>query len=259
MPKKYSVDAVVVKVKDWKSKEDAKFFTLFTQEKGRIEAVAFGLGKMKNDLGGSLQFFHLLNCELVEGDKIDTIRDAKIIHQFKKFQSDLDAIAYGSILCEVVSEIFPKEQPEPEVFDLILKAFETSEKRNVRVATLIAGFQIMEHSGMQLSFSTCTHCHKTLHGDEFFNINEGGGLCHDCAADLREVLPQTRIYRESTRILIENFLAFDWQDNSQLNIDSISLFHTEKLFRMYVESMVGFQMNSYKFLDLIKKIPSPSK
>lgn len=253
MAKRYSVDALVVKVKDWRGKDDAKFFTLFTRERGRIEACAFGLGKMRGDLAGALQFFHRLDMEIVEGEKIDTIRDAKITHAFKIFRNDLDAIAYGSVLCEVVSEIFPREQPEPEVFDLLLKAFDSCEQRNVRISTLIAGFQIMEYSGSQLHFSNCASCGKNLKGDEFFNIAEGGALCRDCATRLRERIPQTFVYREGTRILIEDFLAFDWNPDSRLSIDSISLHHASKIFRLHVESLVGFPLNSYKFLDTIKK------
>ena len=253
MANRYAVDALVVKVKDWRGKDDAKFFTLFTRERGRIEACAFGLGKMKGDLAGALQFFNRLDVEIVEGDRVDTIRDAKITHSFKIFRNDLDAIAYGSILCEVVSEIFPREQSEPEVFDILLNAFKTCENRNVRVSVAIAGFQIMEHSGSQLLFSNCAYCHQQIQGNAFFNISEGGALCRDCATQLREYTPQTFVYRESTRILIENFLAFDWNDESRLSVDSISLYHAEQIIRRHIESLVGFQLNSYKFLEMIQK------
>ncbi|MBR1420596.1 MAG: DNA repair protein RecO [Selenomonadaceae bacterium] len=253
MAKRYSVDALVVKVKDWRGKDDAKFFTLFTRERGRIEACAFGLGKMKGDLAGALQFFNRLDVEIVEGDRVDTIRDAKITHAFKIFRNDLDAIAYGSILCEVVSEIFPREQPEPEVFDILLNAFETCENRNVRISSAVAGFQIMEHSGSQLLFSNCASCQKQIQGNEFFNIAEGGALCRECATRLREYTPQTFVYREATRLLIENFLAFDWDCDHRLSVDSISLYHAETILRRHIESIVGFPLNSYKFLDMIKK------
>ena len=111
--------------------------TLFTKEYGKIEANAYGCRRSRSPLSGALQMFNHISAELTRGTKVDTIRDADIIHFYDALTKDLERLAYASFLFEIVNRMTLPRQQERETFDLLKKSLSALSKRNPKVAALI--------------------------------------------------------------------------------------------------------------------------
>ncbi len=252
MPK-YRTNAFVIGVHNWG--EADKLVTLFTQEKGKVRATAFGCRRPKSPLAAGMQMFQCIDAELSEGRQLDTVRQCSILKHYKKLGGDFTVMAYGAFTAELASELMPEHEPAPEVFDLLEKAFSAFEHRNPRVVALIAGYHLLEHTGMQLSYSQCVNCGREIQGNAAFCIAEGGAFCSSCA------IPGSIAYTEKLRQLILAIQEFDWNDNSHIHIKKEELLQAEKILLQQLYSLLGHTLKSLAFLNdcLGKKNKSDAK
>ena len=99
---RYTASALVLGVHNWGDAD--KIVTLFTRERGLIRAAAFGARRPKSPLAAGLQMFNEIEAELTEGQRLDTVRTASLLHHPKKLSEDLAAMSYGSFVAELVRE-----------------------------------------------------------------------------------------------------------------------------------------------------------
>ena len=240
---RYPAHALVIGVHPWGDAD--KVVELFTAEKGRVRAAAFGSRRPKSALAAALQLFNELDVNLTEGQRLDTVRTASIQHHPKKLSEDIVAMAYGSFVAECVSEFLPEKQPEPRVYDLLRAVFSAFETRNPRIVALLGAYQLMEFTGLQLSYERCVHCGRLLEGEEeaFFLENAGGALCTNCRA------PGAVPYPASLRHFLSHALAFDWQSREPLMIAKKDLLAAEEMMVGYLQRLLGHPMRSLAFLQ----------
>lgn len=238
---KYRTGAFVLGVHNWG--EADKLVTLFTLEKGKVRAAAFGCRRPKSALAAGMQMFQCVDVELSEGRQLDTVRQCSIIKHYKKLGSELSVMAYGAFVAELATELMPEHEPSPEIFALLTKIFSAFEHRNPRIVALISGYQLLEHSGMQLSYRHCVSCGKEITGDGSFNINEGGAICHDCAK------PGDLSYTEKLRELILTAQSFDWNEENRMQIGKTELLQAEEILLTQLNNLLGRPLKSLAFLE----------
>lgn len=220
--------------------------TIFTKELGKIDANAYGCRRTKNPMSGAMQMFNHVAVELSSGNKVDTIRDADVLHFYGNLTADLERLAYASLLFEIVNRMTLPRQQEIPVFDLLKNFLPVLNERNPRVAALIGICQFMKLSGVQLNFTECVHCGKKISGDAFISLIDGGAVCPDCSTFSTE----TTTYPEFLRTTFETMLAFDGK--AKLFFKSRQISAAEKFFLYYVQSVLGRELNSVKFIRQIE-------
>lgn len=243
---RYTAHALVIGVHPWGDAD--KVVELFTAERGRVRAAAFGSRRPKSALAAALQLFNELDVSLTEGQRLDTVRTAAIAHHPKKLSEDILAMAYGSFLAECVSEFLPEKQPEPGVYDLLRAVFAAFEVRNPRIVALLGAYQLMEFTGLQLSYERCVGCGRLLADgeDAFFCEQAGGVLCTNCRAQRTESVTP---YPASLRQFIAGALAFDWQSKQPLTIAKRDLVAAEQLLIGYLQRLLGHSLRSLEFIQ----------
>ena len=241
----FNVEAVVLKTDDFGDAN--RVVTLFTKEFGKIEANAYGCRRSRSPLSGAMQMFNHISAQLTRGSKVDTIRDADIIHFYDALTNDLERLAYASVLFEIVNRMTLPRQSELSTFELLTKALPTLSTRNPRIATLIGTCQFMETSGVQLNFSRCVHCGRDLQGDAAISLLDGGAVCFDCI----DLAQDPHKYPETLRHTFETMLAFDWSDSTKLTFNSKQLNSAEDFLFDYLHSILGNNLKSLQFLRAI--------
>lgn len=242
------VEAVVLKTDDFGDAN--RVVTLFTREFGKVEANAYGCRRVRSPLSGALQMFNHISAELSRGAKVDTIREADIIHFYDALTNDLERLAYASLFFEIVNRMTLPRQQELDTFDLLTKSLPVLSKRNPRVAALIGACQFMETSGVQLNFSRCVHCGRELDGDAAISLLDGGAVCMNCV----DAAQDSRPYPEALRRTFEIMLGFDWRDETRLSFNSRQLNAAENFFVDYVHSVLGSGLKSVQFIrEFIKQ------
>ena len=244
----FTIEAIVL---DTKNFGDAnKVVTLFTKEYGKLEANAYGCRRSRSPLSGALQMFNHISAQLTRGAKVDTIREADIIHSYDALTRDLERLAYASLFIEIINRMTLPRQRELETFRLLTKALPVLSKRNPKVAALIGACQFMETSGVQLNFSRCVHCGAEIDGDAAISLLDGGAVCMNCI----DAAQDARSYPEGLRRTFETMLGFDWRDETKLTFNTRQLNAAEKFFVEYVQSVLGNSLKSVQFLRELESL-----
>lgn len=244
----FTVEAVVLKTDDFGDAN--RVVTLFSKEFGKLEANAYGCRRSRSSLSGALQMFNHISAELARGTKVDTIREADIIHFYDALTKDLERLAYASLLFEIVNRMTLPRQQELETFSLLIKSLPVLSKRNPKVAALIGACQFMETSGVQLNFCRCVHCGAEIEGDAAISLLDGGAVCMNCVDAAQDARP----YPEGLRQTFETMLGFNWRSDTKLTFNTRQLNAAEDFFIDYVQSVLGNSLKSAQFIRELESL-----
>lgn len=247
----YTTEAIIIGIKNWG--EADKIITFLSPEKGRIKAVAFGCRRPKSPLAGSLQMFNQVEVQVREGERLDTIRSCSLIRDYRVMSTDFTAMAYGAFVAETASRLAIENFPQQDMYRRLLEIFASFGGRNPRVAALAAAYQLLEYSGMQMSYQYCSECNHELAEDGYFSFDLGGALCARCGADkLREPGGYHVLgYGSEVREFILQLLELDWQSKPSFTVSGRTLVAAEALLLGYLHHIFERPLKS---LDFIRQI-----
>jgi DNA repair protein RecO (recombination protein O) len=191
----YKAKAIVLGGRD--IGEADKIMTLYSEEKGKIKAIAKGIRKTKSKFGSSLEpftFSNLLiyskNNSVAGKNPLDIISDAQIQSSFRNLRDNLEGFAYGNFLVELVDKMTgEREQDGYRIFRLLKEFLGLGGcVRNAKV--LIYGFTLRFFNvlGYHPRIDECVICGSKSEG-YYFSVNDGGVLCGDCKKRETGVLP----------------------------------------------------------------------
>ena len=111
--------------------------TWFTADHGRIKTVVKGALRPKSRFAGTLDLFFECEIAFVRSAKseIHTLREAVLREPREQMRTDFPRVALGSYFVELIEHATEPEQPAPELFDLLRRAFA---HLNAKVATRLA-------------------------------------------------------------------------------------------------------------------------
>ena len=242
----YQTDALVLGVKNWG--EADKIVTLLSKEHGKIVATAFGCRRPKSPLAGALQMFNEVSVQLTKGERLDTVRQATLKQANKTMSEDFSAMAYGAFVAELATNLAVERFPQGDMYDKLLEIFASFGTRNPRIGALAAAYQLLEYSGMQLSYERCIRSNDEITGDAYFSIEAGGAVSRNMVqADDRDMLD----YPEAMRVFIGQLLKLSWQDKPSFTVNGKIMMQAEELLLKYLYHILGKPMKSLKFIQQI--------
>ncbi len=92
--------AVVIKTQDYK--ENDKLVWLYTEELGKVTAIARGAKKSKSKLFALTLPLCYGDYVLFKGKNLYNLQEGKIINSFQGLLNNLDKLTYSSYLCELI-------------------------------------------------------------------------------------------------------------------------------------------------------------
>ncbi len=183
-----TTEAVVLK--SMKYRETSKIVTLFTKKFGKISAIVKGARGSKSKYGSSLEPMSYVSVVLYkkEGRELQTVSQCDKMKSFRQLTEDIDKIAVGLSVVEVVT-IVAHEEENPSLFKLLLdtlSAIDTTEKNAVNY---FYNFQIhlTRILGFQPVFDKCISCDSEIFSKSvqlesiLYHLARGGPLCRNCA------------------------------------------------------------------------------
>ena len=245
----YTTDALVLGVHNWGQAD--KMLWLLSPDRGKIKAAAYGCRRPKSPLAGGLQLFNRLEASLNSGTQLYTLRQCTLQERYRHFDTDLTAMAYASFVAELTLELLPEGVPQPELYQRLREILTAFGSRNPRLVALTAACQLLELSGLQLSYTACVHCGAEIEGQACFALEEGGAVCPECAAAAQADLGGSLCllpYEAGQGGLLQLLTAFDWQHPVQLRISSRHLLAAEQLILSYLQLVLGKKLKSLEFL-----------
>lgn len=177
-----SCRAIVVKATPLR--ESDLLVVLYTDEHGRVSAVARGARRSQRRFAGALQLLVLSRVSISRGrGELWNLDAAEIDREWTPLASDPIAVAHASYLVELVGALMPAEVPEPDVLELVIAAYESLASGGPSAAVLRAvELSLLDVAGHRPALDRCAVCGNELAGGAVFDPSRGGAMCRTCAA-----------------------------------------------------------------------------
>ncbi len=162
--------------------EADRLLTILTAERGLVRAVAPGARKFKSKLRGRSELFVVNNLLISEGKTLDKVLQADTIESFPKLSRDLGKLTASQYLAEVVLAVALSDQPQSELYEILLEHLgrieRVNEQRDLLPHLCQALFHIMAIAGFAPRVRNCTITAETISPDREigFSFHSGGAI-----------------------------------------------------------------------------------
>lgn len=213
----YLTNGIVLRRRDYR--EFDRIITVFTEEYGKIDAVARGVRKIVSKLAGHLEPLSYASFMLARGRVFDVLATSVRLSSFRIPQTDLLAFALASYFFEAVDRMTRPNQQDKALFHLLvdyLATFEHTADDSHRgtafqrvLTTEYSLFQLLRALGFAPSLERCISGQEHLASAEVAGITlAGGGVV--CAAHRKagdELLQPSQQAVEALRLMADGELA----------------------------------------------------
>jgi DNA repair protein RecO (recombination protein O) len=179
----YKTDAFVLRGRNLG--EADRIFTLFTRERGKLDAVAKGVRRIKSQNAGRLEFLTEASLTMHAGRSLDVITGATILHSEWEGLVKPAAFAAANVVAELVDAFCEPDFEQFEIYQLlqgVVHALAGAE----RPSELLPRFELrlLDLLGVLPSLDACVRCGADIRdADEVWLDPSAGGLvCGACHA-----------------------------------------------------------------------------
>lgn len=165
-----------------KFKEHDRIYTLFTRERGKVQARGRGVRKINSKIGPHLQPLSIIDIQLVEGREWYTITGAHNTSLI--FQISSNILEVSMFVSEILKKSLPEEEPLESFFDTLqeLLPILLNKQHPLLFQKALFLMQYLKHTGHAPELCECLHCHKEK--DQYcFDIKHSGIVCHQCSGN----------------------------------------------------------------------------
>jgi len=182
----YRVQAMVLNSRSMRDAD--RILTLYSQEKGKIQAVAHGVNKPTSRKRGAVQPFCHSDFTLRRGRALDTVSQCEGLDIFPGLWNDLERMGYAAHVSEAVDALTAEGEPNQAVFALLLNGLRNLETAKDPVLE-VRSFELKLVSllGYQPHLDNCVNCgNESLSQSAAFSTADGGLVCRTCRNDGRD-------------------------------------------------------------------------
>ncbi len=248
--KAYRVHAVVIRSKAFM--EADRLVTLFSKEKGKIQAVARGARRPRNRFSGSTGVFTFGLFHLFGGKNLENLSSVEVLEPFGDLREDLDKIAYASYMAELVDKSLEDGQVQEEMFSLLLQAFYVLDA-GVDLRRTARAFEIrmLLLQGLQPELNSCVHCGQSL--DRSVNrvrisAAQGGVVCPDC----RGVENQCIVVSRGSVEMLKRLAHTELSRLSMLRCSNEMEHDLERMLKAFLSYHIDSPLPSRAFLETVQ-------
>lgn len=162
--------------------EQDKIITLFTEQEGKIQAIAKGVRRNKSALVAATQLFAYSEFVYYPGKNFANINQASLIEAFYPLRQDLIKMSLASYILELLDAFYDYYQGNKAVLKLVnYILFYISEKKSLSDEALAAALQLKltEVNGIRPNLKACGVC-GSQDQLNYFSIENHGVLCENC-------------------------------------------------------------------------------
>jgi DNA repair protein RecO (recombination protein O) len=180
----YRVTAVVIRQRDLG--EADRIVVLYSQEQGKLSAVAKGIKRPRSKMAGGLQLFTHAHLQIAAGRTLGVITQVRPIDQCYSLRTDLPRYAHASYAAELLDVLTEDESPDPVLYELLVGTLKALDEEG-DPSTVIRGFELklLAQLGYAPELESCVACATVVEGGRIgFATAEGGIACARCAREL---------------------------------------------------------------------------
>jgi DNA repair protein RecO (recombination protein O) len=162
--------------------EADRIFTLFSAERGKLDAVGKGVRRPRSASGGQLQFLTEVRLTLHRGRNLDVITSVSTLRSHWQQLVDPATFAAASLVVEIVDAFCEVDLAMPDVYDLLTGAA-AAFAGSPNPASLVPRFELrlLAALGLAPPDDACVRCSAAFdeHG-AWLDVDAGGLCCERC-------------------------------------------------------------------------------
>ncbi|MGH8987896.1 MAG: DNA repair protein RecO [Acidimicrobiales bacterium] len=165
--------------------EADRIVVLVTEAHGKVRAVAKGVRKTTSKWGGRLEPLSHVALLLWQGrGDLAVVNQAEVVDHFPSVRDDLERIACGLSMLEVVDQLALEGHPDPGLYRMLVGALRALADQRTDPVMLVPAFflKLLAHEGTEPVLYACAACARPEGEVELvaFDATEGGTLCRQC-------------------------------------------------------------------------------
>ena len=169
-------------IKQADTTEGNRIVWIITSEYGVIKASGRGALKVRGKNGAGSQFLTYAEFELFQGKELHNINSAEPIESFIPIHESITKLALASYFCEAVYRHMGLNNPDNDIYRLLLNCIHTLAYKDFPEKAVKAVFEarFTADIGYRPVLDCCIEC-GDMHSQKAFDIEKGGILCGSCA------------------------------------------------------------------------------
>jgi len=231
--------------------ESDRLVHLYTEDLGRISAIAKGARRSRKRFPGRLEILTLLEIRVVDPPRSSLMRleGARLVTPFESFVKHLGRYGIACQLLEVLDRFTGEREPNPELFHFALGVLGVlAEEVPDRLLALLVLAKTLARLGYRPQLASCACCGKAIsaRGPRVgFQPRHGGTVCPACCED------------DEVRIAPRLLLALDagirtpLRERGQLGLSPRDVELGETLLGRFLKFFIGLELRTAPFLTSV--------
>lgn len=236
---------IIIKTQDYK--ENDKLIWIFTEEFGKISAIAKGARKNKSKLFSSTLPFCFGEYILYKGRNLYTLNEGRIIDSFQDILNEYETLIYGSYFNELI-DISMEEEKNPQLFKDLIKTFYIMRNKAIDLEILARAFEIklLQATGYGINLDRCCICDEKMDDSSYISFQFYGGICSKC-----EKIYGTLVSRASYNG-IKFLTKLEVEKVGRISLDEKTKKEMEKIIHTFINNNYNRKPKSLTMLDCFK-------
>jgi DNA repair protein RecO (recombination protein O) len=174
-PRVYKTQAIVLRQR--KLGEADKIVTLFSPNRGKIDAVAKGVRRTKSRMSGHVEPLTLGSYLIAEGRDLDIITQAETVEAFGALRADLERLSRGLYCAELADRLLPERSEANPAFRLLVETLGRLDcEAEIDLAVRYFEMRLLSELGYRPQLDVCCVCGARLEPVENLWSNPAGGV-----------------------------------------------------------------------------------
>jgi len=169
--------------------EADRILTLYTIDRGKIDAIAKGARRTKSHLAGRLEFGNEVQLTMHRGRNLDVVVSAEIEQAHWQRLVQPEHFAAANVVVELIDAFCEPDLAQPDLYMLLTGVLGAIAQSDEPLSLLPRfSMRLLDVLGLAPPVESCTHCGAPLVGSAWLDAQQGGFGCEACRVTWREVL-----------------------------------------------------------------------
>jgi DNA repair protein RecO (recombination protein O) len=183
MPAPFKTEAIVLR--SIRFGEADRILHLYSEDRGRLGAIAKGARRVKSRLGGRIEPFARVDLILREGrGDLCTLTGADTVHAHPALRERRSSLERATQACDAVLRLLDSNEPNRPAYNLLareLQLLDAEPAAAVRAQALAFRMKLLLAAGFAPELAACATCGEREHLGAF-SAAAGGIVCPGCEA-----------------------------------------------------------------------------
>ncbi len=229
-------------------RESDRLVHLYTEETGRISAIAKGARRSRRRFPGTLEILTLLDARIVDPPRASLMRleGARVLSPFEGLVNELGRYAIACQLLELLDRVTGEREANPELFRFAIGVLDVLRSEDPdRLLALLVLMKTVAWLGYRPLLAHCALCGDAITSGARgvgFEPRHGGAVCTRCReAGVPPVSPDLLL-------ALEAGLRNPLRDRVGLGLDERAVSRAELLLDRFFRFHIGLELRTAPFL-----------